>query len=115
MFNGGHRGSRKSSQENKWQLLGGADKYKLEQWTGSQLVGVEGSPVPAYGATCVKVQIGDLCVNIDFLVVDSLKVESLIGIDFLEKHDCVVNLEEGVLQLKGTQEASTKTEWHLHH
>ncbi|KAL5464025.1 hypothetical protein EMCRGX_G032982 [Ephydatia muelleri] len=87
--------------KDKWQLLGGADKYKLEQWTGSQLVGVEGSPVPVYGATCVKVQMGDLCVNIDFLVVDSLKVESLIGIDFLEKHRCVVNLEEGVLQLKG--------------
>ena len=81
-------------------MLGGADKYKLEQWTGGQLVGVEGSPVPMYGATCVKVQIGDLCVNIDFLVVDSLKVESLIGIDFLEKHGFVVNLEEGVLQLK---------------
>ena len=80
-------------------MLGGADKYKLEQWTGSQLVGVEGSPVPVYGATCVKVQMGDLCVNIDFLVVDSLKVESLIGIDFLEKHGCIVNLEEGVLQL----------------
>ena len=89
--------------KDKWQLLGGADKYKLEQWTGSQLVGVEGSPVPVYGATCVKVQMGegDLCVSIDFLVVDSLKVESLIGIDFLEKHGCVVNLEEGVLQLKG--------------
>ena len=28
-------------------------------------------------------------------------MESLIGIDFLEKHGCVVNLEEGVLQLKG--------------
>ena len=87
--------------KDKWQLLGGADKYKLEQWTGSQLVGVEGSPVPVYGATCVKGQIGDLCVNIDILVVYSLKVELLIGIDFLEKHGCIVNLEEGVLQLKG--------------
>ena len=85
--------------KDKWQLLGGADKYKHEQLTGSQLVGVEGSPVPVYGATCVKVQMGELCVNIDFLVVDSLK--SLIGIDFLEKHGCIVNLEEGVLQLKG--------------
>ena len=35
--------------KDKWQLLGGTDKYKLEQWTGSQLVGVEGSPVPVYG------------------------------------------------------------------
>ena len=76
--------------KDKWQLLGGADKYKLEQWTASQLVGVEGSPVPVFGATCVKVQMGDLCVSIDFLAVDSL--------DFL---GCVVNLEEGVLQLKG--------------
>ena len=59
--------------KDKWQLLGGADKYKLEQWTGSQLVGVEGSPVPVYGATCAKVQMGegDLCVSIDFLVVES--------------------------------------------
>ena len=37
-------------------------------------MGVEGSPVPVYGAICVKVQMGDLCVNFDFLVVDSLKV-----------------------------------------
>ena len=87
--------------KDKWTLLGGTDKYNLEQWTGSQLVGVEGSPFPVYGATVLKGEMGGLCVNIDFLVVDSLKVESLIGIDFLEKHGCVVNLQEGVLQLKG--------------
>ena len=47
--------------------------------------------------TVSKGEMGGLCVNIDFLVIDSLKVESLIGIDFLEKHGCVVNLQEGVL------------------
>ena len=65
--------------KDKWQLLGVAGKYKLEKWTGGQLVGVEGSPVPVYGATCVKVQMGELCVNIDFLVID---MELLIGIQF---------------------------------
>jgi len=87
--------------KDKWALLGGTDKYKLQQWLGGSLVGVEGSPISVCGTTMVEVKFGNLDLCIDFLVVDSLKVESLIGIDFLEKHSCVVNLKERSLQLKG--------------
>eukprot|EP00731_Ephydatia_muelleri_P034748 Em0075g1a len=42
-------------------------------------------------------------VSIDFVVVEMLKVESLMGLDFLERYSCVVDLSEKVLQFKGVQ------------
>ena len=41
-------------------------------------------------------------VNIDFIVVDGLKVESIIGLDFLGKYGCIINLQERVLLFRGT-------------
>ena len=39
-------------------------------------------------------------------IVEMLKVESLMGLDFLEKNNCVVDLSEKILQFKGVQVSS---------
>ena len=67
------------------------------------MVGVEGSSVPVHGMTTMDIQLQGQMVSIDFVVVEMLKVESLMGLDFLERYSCVVDLSEKVLQLKGVQ------------
>lgn len=97
-----------------WSLLGGTSKYTLQQWSGSRLVGVEGSPVPVHGVTVVEAELGGHMVNIDFVVVDGLKVESIIGLDFLGKYGCIINLQERVLLFRGTSVPlhNTMHQWH---
>ena len=67
------------------------------------MVGVEGSSVPVHGVTTMDIQLQGQMVSIDFVVVEMLKVESLMGLDFLERYSCVVDLSEKVLQFKGVQ------------
>ncbi|KAL5509240.1 hypothetical protein EMCRGX_G004577 [Ephydatia muelleri] len=51
----------------------------------------------------MDIQLQGQMVSIDFVVVEMLKVESLMGLDFLERYSCVVDLSEKVLQFKGVQ------------
>ena len=67
-----------------WDRLGGAGIFGLEPWAGRHLVGVVGSTVPVHGATTLEVQLhADKVVIVDFVVVHSLRVESILGLDFL--------------------------------
>ena len=86
-----------------WNMLSRTSNCTLEQWSGGQLVGVEGSSVPVHGMTTMDIQLQGQMVSIDFVVVEMLKVESLMGLDFLERYSCVVDLSEKVLQFKGVQ------------
>ena len=86
-----------------WNMLSRTSNCTLEQWSGGQLVGVEGSSVPVHGVTTMDIQLQGQMVSIDFVVVEMLKVESLMGLDFLERYSCVVDLSEKVLQFKGVQ------------
>ena len=86
-----------------WNMLSRTSNCSLEQWSGGRLVGVEGSSVPVHGMTTMDIQLQGQMVSIDFVVVEMLKVESLMGLDFLEKNNCVIDLSEKVLQFKGVQ------------
>ena len=86
-----------------WNMLSRTSNCTLEQWSGGRLVGVEGSSVPVHGVTTMDIQLQGQMVSIDFVVVEMLKVESLMGLDFLERYSCVVDLSEKVLQFKGVQ------------
>eukprot|EP00731_Ephydatia_muelleri_P017388 Em0010g486a len=44
---------------------------------------------------------GDQAFSVDLVVIDSLKVESILGLDFLEKHHGIIDLSKMVLQLEG--------------
>ena len=66
-------------------MLSRTSNCSLEQWSGGRLVGVEGSSVPVHGMTTMGIQLQGQMVSIDFVVVEMLKVESLMGLDFLEK------------------------------
>eukprot|EP00731_Ephydatia_muelleri_P004957 Em0002g1133a len=84
-----------------WDRLGGASRFGLSPWRGRHLVGVEGSTVPVCGVTTLDFHLADQAFSVDLVVVDSLKVESILGLDFLEKHHGIIDLSKMVLQLEG--------------
>ena len=87
--------------EDVWDRLGGASAFGLSPWRGRHLVGVEGSTVPVCGVTTLDFHLADQAFSADLVVVDSLKVESILGLDFLEKHEGIIDLCKMVLQLEG--------------
>ena len=84
-----------------WDRLGGASTFGLSPWRGRHLVGVEGSTVPVCGVTTLDFHLADQAFLADLVVVDSLKVESILGLDFLEKHEGIIDLSKMVLRLEG--------------
>ena len=72
----------------------------LESWH-RKFIGVEGSPLSVLGTVNLGVGLGGITVQNDFLVAAELSSKAIIGLDFLEKHEVVVNLGQGVLHLKG--------------
>ena len=63
-----------------WNMLSRTSNCTLEQWFRGRLVGVEGSSVPVHGMTSMDIQLQGQMVSIDFVVVEMLKVESLMGV-----------------------------------
>ena len=69
--------------------------WKTDCWCGGQ---------PSNGAGSVYarfLKFADLVLQADFVVVDYLAVESIIGLDFLESQGCVIDLHNKLLQVGG--------------
>ena len=84
-----------------WSALGGEKMLQLSPWGGKQIVGVVGSPLTVLGVCTLDLRFTDLVIQADFVVVDCLAVESIIGLDFLERQGCVVDLPNKLLQVRG--------------
>ena len=75
--------------------LGGEKMLQLSPWGGKQIFGVVGSPLTVAGVCTLDLRFTDYVIQADFMVVDCLTVESIIGLDFLERQGCVVDLPPG--------------------
>ena len=67
----------------------------MEQWTGSKLVGVDGTPLRVAGYGKVTISLAYITLTHPVLVVDSLLSEGILGLDFLQHHNCSVDLAKG--------------------
>ena len=54
-------------------------------------VGANGAPLDVIGQTTVTIQLGDFKVDHPFTVVHNLTVDCLLGADFLQKHDTILD------------------------
>ena len=81
-----------------WKEITTDSSLGLEAWH-QKLIGVEGNSLS--GTANLGVGLGDITVQSDFLVAAGLSSKAIIGLDFLEKHEAVINLSQGVLHLKG--------------
>ena len=84
-----------------WSALGGEKVFQLSPWGGKQIVGVVGSPLTVLGVCSLDLRFTELVIQADFVVVDCLAVESIIGLDFLERQGCVVDFPNKLLHISG--------------
>ena len=68
---------------------------ELKLWTGDGLIGAGGTPLQTVGCTNMDLAIAGGKFPSEVIVVDSLMTEGILGVDFLKKHRCNVDLKEG--------------------
>ena len=68
------------------------ENCSLELWTGCRLVGVEGTPLRAYGMSTVELQFAGEIFQCPVLVAGSLTSEAILGLDFLEANNCTLEM-----------------------
>ena len=95
--------------EDTWNKLADLTVKPLSKWNGCQLLGVEGTPIPVVGVAYVEVFFSGVNVRAEFIVAKTLSADAILGLDFLEQNQCVINAEKRVLHLKGRVLALSNT------
>ena len=72
-----------------WDNVG--SEHLLSPWTGPRLVGVEGTPLEVHGVATLEISLAGKAFLVDFVVVAVLRTQSILGLDFMENNQCVVN------------------------
>ena len=65
-----------------------------------RLVGVDGIPIKVRGAASVNVMVEGHTLSHQFVIADHITVEAILGMDFLEKNECVLDLCKGRLLMR---------------
>ena len=79
-----------------WGCLGeGSSAYDLQG--ACRLVGVDGIPIKVHGA---DVTVEGHTLSHQFIVPDYITAEAILGMDFLEKNECILDLCKGRLSMK---------------
>ena len=82
---------------NMWNKID-STKLSLEQWTGKKLVGVNGAPLLVKGLTRAQVCIEGFEFVGNFVVSGELVVDAILGLDFLQQHNCVIDVGKKLLK-----------------
>ena len=69
----------------------------LTPWDGTPLVGVAGNPLEVWGSVTVEVEIAGETFCTRMLVASALTAEAILGVDFLEYHNCTLEIGKRVL------------------
>ena len=76
---------------------------QLTPHTGCRLVGVEGTPLSVRGKTTADVSLGSERFQVPVIVVDQLSADVILGLDFLEDHQCTIDIASRVLSVGGSR------------
>ena len=83
-----------------WEKVEQCDR-RLQPWQGLPLVSVEGTPLKLHGCASVTVEIASCVFESMMVIADGLTAEAILGLDFLEKHNCILDMGKRVLALPG--------------
>ena len=72
----------------------------LKAWSGATLVSAGGNPLTIHGCMCMALELGGKTFQTDFVVVSPLTSEAIIGIDFLQAQQAMIDMGQGVLCLR---------------
>lgn len=78
-----------------WQRI----RTELKPWSGTKLIGPDGTAIAVQGTTTVTIIVGEGSFMADVVVVDGLIAEVLLGLYFLERHNCTIQAGERLLTL----------------
>ena len=65
------------------------------------LVGVDGIPIKVQGSATINLSIAGKTFNHDFIIANQITTDAILGLDFLESHNCILNMAEGMLSING--------------
>ena len=65
-----------------------------------RLVGVDGVPIKVRGAASVNVTVEGHTLSHQFIIADHITAEAILGMDFLDKNECILDLCKGKLLMK---------------
>ena len=85
---------------NTWKRCASSDI--LLQPSPRQLVSVTGAPLQVLGTARVALHIQNTPLECDLLVVDGLTTDGILGLDFLRRHQCVIDFQLKTLNFTGT-------------
>ena len=71
----------------------------LNQWSEKPLVGVSGEQLQIQGIAEVSIQLANKCFQISLVVVNGLTTDAIIGLDFLEAHNCTLTIGDRLLHI----------------
>ena len=92
---------------NTWNRIKGLSM--LKPWVNSGLLGVNGSPLRVKGTATTLLKINGYQYSIEVIVTD-LRMEAILGIDFLEANHCVIDVSHGLMSLHGSGKPVTLTQ-----
>ena len=64
----------------------------LDSWNGPKLVSVNGTSLCVLGQKTLSLRIGEKIFDTRMIITDSMTTDSILGMDFLESHSCLVDL-----------------------
>ena len=73
---------------------------ELKPWPGPPLVSAGGTPLTIHGCTCMTLQLGGRDIETEMVIVSPLTSEAILGIDFLQAQQAMIDLGQGVLHLR---------------
>ena len=90
-------------QEDQWKKAN-LEECRLEPWSGQQLVGADGTPLHVLGGVKVNLLLSGMPFCQQMVVVRSLTAEAILGLDFLQTNQAVIDLEQQRLSFRGCRE-----------
>ena len=84
-----------------WERVNAFRPPALSPWTGPNLVGVDGSPLAVCGQTKISLTLKERNFETEVLVVNSLTTEAILGLNFLQQSNALIDLAKKQLLFKG--------------
>ena len=84
---------------NVWNAVKG--ETTLSPWDSPGLVGVVGTPLQMHGTKELRVDLGGRRYPMNVIVAESLRTEAILGLDFLDIHQGIIDVSRRNLNLTG--------------
>ncbi|KAL5464014.1 hypothetical protein EMCRGX_G032971, partial [Ephydatia muelleri] len=77
---------------NVWtKIATGGFAQPLQEWTGQTIVGVNGNKLSISGYSQIPISVKGKQFNGNFVVTDNIKVDAILGLDFLKENRCMID------------------------